>query len=102
MPEREEPSGRLLDEDRAPPLLDELHQPVGSVEPQLHVERVSEHTFAVQKRQVRRSDPGTWPRRTCLFGCIRAAFRQRMDRRGIANRTNGKARKTSVRIDRSA
>ena len=47
MPQREQPARGLLDVDRPSPLLDELHEPVGSIEPKLHAERVGEHTFAV-------------------------------------------------------
>jgi len=43
---REERPRRLLDRDRASPLLDELDEPVRRVEPQLHPGILSEHTFA--------------------------------------------------------
>ncbi len=43
--EREQPPGRLLGEHRPAPLLDELHQPVGRVEPELHRSSLDEHMF---------------------------------------------------------
>ena len=50
MADCEQPPGGLLHVDRPAALLDELHQTVGGIEPELHGERVSEHTFAVQRR----------------------------------------------------
>ncbi len=49
LPEREQPPRGLLGEDRAAPLLDELHEPVGGIEPELHGESVSERTFACKR-----------------------------------------------------
>jgi hypothetical protein len=50
VPEREQPPRGLFDEDRPAPFLDQLDQAVGGVQPELHPESVSEHTFAVQIR----------------------------------------------------
>ena len=43
--EREQPPRSLLGEHRPAPLLDELHQPVGGVEPELHGSSLDEHMF---------------------------------------------------------
>ena len=50
MPERVEVARGLLDRDRAAPSLDELHEPVGRVEAELHGAMLGEHMF-VRKRK---------------------------------------------------
>src|SRR5262249_47480462 len=97
--EREQTSRRLLHEHRTALLLDELDEAVGGVQPELHGQKLREHTFDVHfghgfrvSRRIPRSPESG------LF----KEMRTRIIRPGFANRTNGNAKKTSVRIDRSA
>ncbi len=79
VPKREQPARGLLDVDRPAPLLDELHEPVSRVEPQLHAERVGEHTFD-GKGQVLHSFTGARQNRSTgcagVRSCIRSAALQ--------------------------
>ena len=45
LPQREQPPGRLVDGDGPAPLLDQLDEPIGRVEAQLHRQTVPEHMF---------------------------------------------------------
>ncbi len=50
--EGEETAGRLLGDDGAPPLLDELHEPVGRIEPELHGTMLGEQVFDCQPEAI--------------------------------------------------
>ncbi len=55
--EGEEPPSRLLGVDRSPPFLDQLDEPVRRIQPELHDERVGEHTFDGKTSHASRRDP---------------------------------------------
>ena len=57
VPKREEPPCGLLGIDRTAPLLDELDEPVGGIDPQLHGREPSEHVF--DRQGSRRLGPWT-------------------------------------------
>jgi hypothetical protein len=50
MPQGEEAPCRVLGVDRAPPLFDQLDEPVGRIQSQLHGESLGEHMFVCNDR----------------------------------------------------